>query len=211
VRPATEYRYLLIGSPAGAYFKGGIKPVSVWLSTEYVRAAPGGTGAAKCGGNYAASLLAQAQAAEQGCDQVVWLDAIEHRFIEEMGGMNLFFVFGSGGTARLVTPELSGSILPGITRNSLLQLASDAGFAVEERKIDVDEWQKKVAAGEITEVFACGTAAVVTPVGAVDGPSGGWTIGSGEPGPVTMRLREELIGIQYGHRPDPFGWVHKVA
>ena len=150
VRPANEYRYLVIGSPAGAYFKGGIKPVSVYLSTEYVRASPGGTGAAKFGGNYAASLLAQAQAAEMGCDQVVWLDAIERRYVEEMGGMNLFFVFGSGGSARLVTPELSGSLLPGITRDSLLQLAVDAGFAVEELKIDIDEWQKKAAAGEIT-------------------------------------------------------------
>ena len=147
VRPANEYRYMVIASPAGAYFKGGIKPVSVWLSTEYVRACPGGTGAAKFGGNYAASLLAQAQAAENDCDQVVWLDAAERRYVEEMGGMNLFFVFGSGGSARLVTPELSGSILPGVTRDSLLQLATDAGFAVEERKIDVDEWQKKAAAG----------------------------------------------------------------
>ncbi len=123
VRPANEYRYLVIGSPAGAYFKGGIKPVSVWLSHEYVRASPGGTGAAKFGGNYAASLLAQAQAADNGCDQVVWLDALERRYVEEMGGMNLFFVFGSGGSARLVTLELSGSLLPGITRDSLLQLA----------------------------------------------------------------------------------------
>src|SRR6202023_1108326 len=130
VRPANEYRYLVIASPVGAYFKGGIKPVSVWLSTEYVRACPGGTGAAKFGGNYAASLLAQAQATQNGCDQVVWLDAVERRYVEEMGGMNLFFVFGSGGTARLVTPELSGSILPGVTRDALLQLAADAGFAV---------------------------------------------------------------------------------
>lgn len=148
MRPANEYRCLVMASPAGAYFKGGIKPVSVWLSTEYVRACPGGTGAAKFGGNYAASLVAQAQAADNGCDQVVWLDAAERRYVEEMGGMNLFFVFGTGGSARLVTPELSGSLLPGITRDSLLQLATDAGFAVEERKIDVDEWQKKAAAGE---------------------------------------------------------------
>ena len=167
VRPANQYRYLLIASPAGAYFKGGINPVNVWVSTEYVRACPGGTGAAKFGGNYAASLLAQAQAAENGCDQVVWLDAVERRFVEEMGGMNLFFVYGSGGTARLVTPELSGSLLPGITRDSLLHLAIDAGFSVEERKIDIDEWQKKAAVGEITEVFACGTAAVITPVAQV--------------------------------------------
>ena len=164
MRPAKQYRYLVIGSPAGAYFKDGIKPVSVWVSTEYVRASPGGTGAAKFGGNYAASLVAQAEAAEHGCEQVVWLDAVERRYIEEMGGMNLFFVFGSGGSARLVTPELTGSLLPGITRDSLLQLATDAGFAIEERKIDIDEWQKKAAAGEITEVFACGTAAVITPV-----------------------------------------------
>src|SRR4029078_5684382 len=117
---ATESRYVVVASPPGAYFKGGIKPVSVWLSTEYVRACPGGTGAAKFGGNYAASLLAQAQARENGCDQVVWLDAIERRYIEEMGGMNLFFVFGSGGTARLVPPELSGASLPRGTREDLL-------------------------------------------------------------------------------------------
>jgi branched-chain amino acid aminotransferase len=211
VRPATEYRYLVIGSPAGAYFKGGIKPVSVWLSTEYVRASPGGTGAAKFGGNYAASLLAQAQATEHGCDQVVWLDAIERRYIEEMGGMNLFFVFGSGGSARLVTPELSGSLLPGITRDSLLQLAVDAGFAVEERKIDVEEWRKGVAAGEITEVFACGTAAVITPVSLVKYGEGEFTIADGEPGEVTMALRDTLTGIQRGTFADTHGWMARLS
>lgn len=210
VRPADEYRYLVIGSPAGAYFPRGIKPVSVWLSHEYVRACPGGTGAAKFGGNYAASLLAQAQAAENGCDQVVWLDAIERRYVEEMGGMNLFFVFGSGGTARLVTPELSGSLLPGITRDSLLQLALDAGFAVEERKIDVDEWQKKAAAGEITEVFACGTAAVITPVSHVKHGEGEFTIADGEPGEVTMALRDTLTGIQRGTFADTHGWMARL-
>ena len=211
VRPANEYRYLVIGSPAGAYFPRGIKPVSVWLSTEYVRASPGGTGTAKFGGNYAASLLAQAQAAEQGCDQVVWLDAIERRYVEEMGGMNLFFVFGSGGTARLVTPELSGSLLPGITRDSLLQLASDAGFTVEERKIDVDEWQKKAAAGEITEVFACGTAAVITPVSHVKNGDGQFTIADGEPGEITMALRDTLTGIQRGTFADTHGWMARLS
>jgi branched-chain amino acid aminotransferase len=210
VRPATQYRYMVIGSPAGAYFKGGIRPVSVWLSTEYVRASPGGTGAAKFGGNYAASLLAQAEAAEHGCDQVVWLDAIERRYVEEMGGMNLFFVFGSGGSARLVTPELSGSLLPGITRDSLLQLATDAGFSVEERKIDVDEWQKKVAAGEITEVFACGTAAVITPVSHVKFGDGEFTIADGEPGEVTMALRDTLTGIQRGTFADTHGWMTRL-
>ena len=211
VRPSTQYRYMVIASPAGAYFKGGLKPVSVWLSTEYVRASPGGTGAAKFGGNYAASLLAQAEAAEHGCDQVVWLDAIERRNVEEMGGMNLFFVFGSGGSARLVTPELSGSLLPGITRDSLLQLASDAGFSVEERKIDVDEWQKKAAAGEITEVFACGTAAVITPVSHVKSGDGEFTIANGEPGEVTMALRDTLTGIQRGTFADTHGWMTRLG
>lgn len=211
VRPATQYRYMVIGSPAGAYFPGGIKPVSVWLSTEYVRASPGGTGAAKFGGNYAASLLAQAEAAAQGCDQVVWLDATERRYVEEMGGMNLFFVFGSGGSARLVTPELSGSLLPGITRDSLLQLASDAGYPVEERKIDIDEWQKKAAAGEITEVFACGTAAVITPVSHVKSGDGEYTIADGQPGEVTMALRDTLTGIQRGTFADTHNWMTRLG
>jgi branched-chain amino acid aminotransferase len=211
VRPAKQYRYLVIASPAGAYFPRGIKPVSVWLSTEYVRAAPGGTGAAKFGGNYAASLLAQAEAAQNGCDQVVWLDAVERRFVEEMGGMNIFFVLGSGGTARLVTPELSGSLLPGITRDSLLQLAIDAGFSVEERKIDIDEWQKKAAAGEITEVFACGTAAVITPVAHVKYGDTEFTIADGQPGEVTMALRDTLTGIQRGTFADTHGWMSRLA
>src|SRR5271169_2519288 len=211
VRPAKQYRYLVIGSPAGAYFKNGIKPVTVWISTDYVRASPGGTGAAKFGGNYAASLVAQAEAAENGCEQVVWLDAVERRFIEEMGGMNLFFVFGSGGSARLVTPELSGSLLPVITRDSLLQLATDAGFAIEERKIDMDEWQKKTAAGEITEVFACGTAAVITPVSLVRYADGEFTIADGEPGEVTMALRDTLTGIQRGTFADTHGWMARLG
>ncbi|WP_158894974.1 branched-chain amino acid aminotransferase [Amycolatopsis anabasis] len=210
-RPANSYLYSLIASPAGSYFAGGVKPVSVWLSTEYVRAAPGGTGFAKCAGNYAASFVAQAQAVEQGCDQVVWLDAIEHRWVEEMGGMNLFFVFGSGADARVVTPELSGSLLPGVTRDSLLTLAADFGHTVEERRISTEEWEKAAASGELTEVFACGTAAVITPVGRVKGPDTEFTVAGGEPGPVTMKLREELTGIQEGTRPDPHGWMHKLA
>jgi branched-chain amino acid aminotransferase len=210
VRPAKQYRYLVLASPAGAYFKGGIKPVSVWVSTEYVRASPGGTGAAKFGGNYAASLVAQAQAAEQGCDQVVWLDAVERRYVEEMGGMNIFFVFGNGASARLVTPELSGSLLPGITRDSLLQLAHDAGIGVEERKIDVDELQKKTVAGEITEVFACGTAAVITPIAHVKYGDGEFTVADGQPGEVTMALRDTLTGIQRGTFADTHDWMARL-
>ncbi|MFI6919633.1 branched-chain amino acid aminotransferase [Nonomuraea spiralis] len=205
--PSKTYKYMVIASPAASYFSGGIKPVSVWLSTDYTRAAPGGTGFAKCGGNYAAAFVAQREAVENGCDQVVWLDAHKHEYVEEMGGMNLFFVFGN----KLVTPALTGTLLPGITRDSILELADDLGLEAEERLISVDEWESACAAGELTEVFACGTAAVVTPVGSVRGADRSWTIADGTPGPVTMRVREELVGIQYGARPDTRGWIHKIA
>jgi branched-chain amino acid aminotransferase len=210
VRPANAYSYLLIASPAGPYFVRGVQPVSVWLSTEYTRAAPGGTGEAKCAGNYAASLVAQAQAADKGCDQVVWLDAHEHRYVEEMGGMNLYFVYGSGDDARVVTPKLSGTLLPGITRDSLLRMAADLGYATEEGLISTDEWRAGNASGELTEVFACGTAAVITPVGQVKSAAHEWTVGDGTPGPITMRLRQALLDLQTGHAPDPHGWMHKL-
>jgi branched-chain amino acid aminotransferase len=211
VRPSNTYSYLLIASPAGAYFSGGIHPVSVWLSTEYVRAAPGGTGAAKFAGNYAASLLAQQQAAAKGCDQVVWLDAIERRWVEEMGGMNLYFVFGEGANARIMTPQLTGTLLPGVTRDSLLKVAASLGIPASEDRISVEQWREGTASGEISEVFACGTAAVITPVGSVKSANGDWTVGSGEPGPVTMRLRETLLGIQGGTIADPNGWMHTLV
>lgn len=211
VHPADSYRYILIASPAGAYFKGGIKPVSVWLSTDFVRAAPGGTGAAKFAGNYAASLLAQAQAEEKGCDQVVWLDALEHKYIEEMGGMNLMFVYGTGDDVTIVTPELSGSLLPGITRKSLLQVAEDLGYKVEERKITTDEWREDATSGKMSEAFACGTAAVITPVGRVLSNEGEFTVNGGEPGEVTMKLRETLTGIQRGAVEDKHGWLHTLV
>jgi branched-chain amino acid aminotransferase len=206
--PSSEYLFCVIASPAASYFSGGLKPVTVWLSQEYTRAAPGGTGAVKCGGNYAAAFTAQQQAVDEGCDQVVWLDAAEHRWVEEMGGMNLFFVYGGN---KIVTPALTGSLLPGITRDSLLQLAPKLGIAAEEGRISIDQWQQQCAAGELTEVFACGTAAVITPVGAVKGTDTAWTIGDGSTGPVTQRLREELMGIQYGQLADPFGWVRKIC
>jgi branched-chain amino acid aminotransferase len=211
VKPASSYLFMLIASPAGAYFHGGIKPVSVWLSKEYVRAAPGGTGEAKCAGNYAASLIAQAQAAEQGCDQVVWLDAEERRWVEEMGGMNLYFVYGSGDSARLVTPELTGALLPGVTRSSIIQVAADLGLAASEERISVDDWRDGNADGSITEVFACGTAAVITPVGRVRHSAGEWQVGDGNPGPVTQRLRETLLGIQHGRAVDSHGWMHELV
>lgn len=205
--PSKSYKFMVIASPAASYFSGGVQPVSVWLSTEYTRAAPGGTGAAKCGGNYAGAFVAQRQAVEQGCDQVVWLDSNEHRYVEEMGGMNLFFVFGD----KLFTPALTGTLLPGITRDSILSMAADLGLKAEEGRISIEEWQAGCASGELTEVFACGTAAVVTPVGTVKGADRAWTIGDGTPGPVTLKVREELMGIQFGSRPDPHSWIHKIS
>jgi branched-chain amino acid aminotransferase len=210
-RPANQYLYSLIASPAGAYFAGGVKPVKVWLCHDYVRAAPGGTGAAKCAGNYAASFVAQAQAVAEGCDQVVWLDAVERRWVEEVGAMNLFFVFGSGDDVRLVTPELSGSLLPGITRDSLITLARDLGYTVEERRISTEEWEKKAESGELTEVFGCGTAAVITPVGSVKHTDGEFTIAGGQAGEVSMRLRQALSDIQRGTSPDRHNWLHRLA
>ncbi|HJU84082.1 MAG TPA: branched-chain amino acid aminotransferase, partial [Holophagaceae bacterium] len=149
VRPSREYEFVLFASPAGAYFPKGVKPVTVWISEDYVRAAPGGTGFAKCAGNYAASLVAQAQAQDQGCDQVVWLDAVRREFIEEMGGMNIFFVYQENGRSVVVTPELTGTLLPGVTRDSLLQMARELGFAAEERKISVAEWKAAIAEGRM--------------------------------------------------------------
>ena len=209
VRPSNAAIYLLIATPAAAYFNAA-KPVSVWISTEYVRAAPGGTGEAKCGGNYAASLVAQKAAAQEGCDQVVWLDAVERKWVEEMGGMNLFFVKGTGDKATVFTPSLTGTLLPGITRSSLLTVAKDLGFSVEEGMISVDQWRQGVASGEITEVFACGTAAVISGIGEAKSAQGNFTIGDGKPGPITMKLREHLLGIQHGTVADKHGWMKRV-
>jgi branched-chain amino acid aminotransferase len=211
VRPANEVRFVVIASPVGAYFAGGIKPVSIWLSSTYTRAALGGTGAAKCGGNYAASLAAQLEAQAHGCDQVCFLDAVERRWVEELGGMNLYFVHADG---RLVTPELTGTILEGVTRSSILTLAKEQGLDVEERRVDIDEWRRGVGTGDITEVFACGTAAVITPVGRLVGDGGEVTSPVTTPdglGPVTGRLRQALVDIQYGRSPDTHGWLRRLA
>jgi branched-chain amino acid aminotransferase len=208
---SSSYLFAVIASPVAGYFGAEAAAVSVWLCPDYVRAAPGGTGEAKCGGNYAAAFAGQQQALEHGCDQVVWLDARERRFVEEMGGMNLFFVYGSGAEARLVTPALTGSLLHGITRDSLLKLGPDLGIPAAEGKISVEDWQAGCAAGEITEVFACGTAAVITPVGRVRGDGAEWVIGDGGAGPVTTRLRDELVGIQSGSKPDPYGWIQPLC
>ncbi len=210
VRPAKRYLFLLFGSPSGAYFPKGIKPVSVYISTEYSRAAPGGTGYAKCAGNYAASLIAQAEANRHGCEQVVWLDALHRQQIEEMGGMNLFFVYSQGGRTKLLTPKLTGTLLPGVTRDSILSLAKDQGFDVEEATLTVDKWRADIESGVMTEVFACGTAAVITPVGQVKSKAGEFSVHGGETGPVAAKLREALLDLQHGRTPDRYGWMHRV-
>ena len=206
VRPAHKVAYYVIASPAGAYFHGGVTPVSIWLSTEYARAGKGGTGAAKTGGNYASSLIAQAEAAEHGCAQVLFLDAVEGRYLEELGGMNVVLVYKDG---TLVTPE-SDSILEGITRDSILQLAEDRGHTVERRRVSIDEWREGVESGEIIEAFACGTAAVVTPIAMLKAKD--FEIGSADAlaGELTMSLRAELTDIQYGRRADPHGWMLRL-
>ena len=207
VRPAREVTYCLIASPAGAYFSGGVSPVSIWLSTEFTRAARGGTGAAKCGGNYAASLAPQQEAAAHGCEQVCFLDAAEQTWVEELGGMNLYFVHADG---TLVTPELTGTILEGVTRSSILALAGELGLQVRERRVSVDQWRDGVASGAITEVFACGTAAVVTPLGRLAWEGGEVVMGT-EPGEVTMRVRQAQLDIQYGRASDTHGWLRQLA
>mgnify|MGYP002628548950 CR=1 FL=1 len=210
VRPSNKATYMLIATPAGAYFNAS-EAVNVWISTEYVRAAIGGTGEAKCGGNYAASLVAQKQAATQGCDQVVWLDAIERRWVEEMGGMNLYFIRGSGKGATIITPKLTGTLLPGITRDSILSVAKDLGYSVEEAMFSIDDWRDGVASGEISEIFACGTAAVVTSIGAAKSQFGTWTTGDGNPGPITNEIRQTLLAIQHGTIADKHSWNVKVC
>jgi branched-chain amino acid aminotransferase len=207
VKPSAEYLYCVVASSVGNYFKGGAKPVSIWVSENFTRAAPGGTGEAKCGGNYAASLSAQAEAYKEGCDQVVFLDAVEHRWVEELGGMNVFFVFNDGS---IQTPPLTGTILPGVTRDSLLTLARDMGLTVREEQYGIDQWQADAASGKLTEAFACGTAAVVTSIGQVRGRHRNITLGNGEAGQVTERLKTALVDIQRGRAADPHGWMERL-
>jgi branched-chain amino acid aminotransferase len=207
VRPSATAKFQVIASPSANYFGGTLKPVTLWLSEEYIRAAPGGTGAAKCGGNYAASLIAQQEAAENGCHQVAYVDAVEHRWLEELGGMNLFLVTSDG---RLITPELTGTILEGVTRECIITLARDLGYEVEERRVDVDEWRKGAVDGTVTEVFATGTAAAITPIAALRWAGGEAIAGDGAPGATTMQLRAALMDIQYGRAEDRHGWLHPV-
>ncbi|MDX7951083.1 branched-chain amino acid aminotransferase [Lichenihabitans sp. Uapishka_5] len=208
VKPASQYLYMVIASPVGSYFKGGAKPISVWVSRHYTRAAPGGTGAAKCGGNYAASLPAQAEAMRQGCDQVVFLDAAERRWVEELGGMNMFFAFADGS---LQTPPLNGTILPGITRDSIITLARSKGMTVREEPYSIEQWRADAASGTLREAFACGTAAVIAPVGRVEDGANSFAMLEGLANDsVAETLRRELTDLQRGAIADPHGWVQRV-
>jgi branched-chain amino acid aminotransferase len=208
VRAAREVSFRVIASPAGNYFGGELQPVSIWISREYARAGRGGTGAAKCGGNYAASLVAQMEAEEHGCKQVLFLDQFNDNAVEELGGMNVFFVMKDGS---LVTPALTGTILEGVTRDSVMQVAKDMGRSVTERKVTLDEWRDGVASGDIAEVFACGTAAVITPIGVLKDNTE--FIGSEDAtaGETTMAIRAQLLGIQTGTVEDTHGWLTRLA
>jgi branched-chain amino acid aminotransferase len=208
VRAAERVSFHLVASPAGAYFPGGVKPVPVWVSTTQSRAGRGGTGFAKCAGNYAGSLAALAEARSKGCPQALFLDACESRFIEEMAGMNVFVVHRDG---RIATPELGDSILPGVTRASLIELARDEGHAVDERKIALDEVLEGLRDGSITEVFGCGTAAVIFPVAGLRGPDFSIDTRPSEDGGVTMKLRARLTDLQFGRVADPRGWLMRLT
>jgi branched-chain amino acid aminotransferase len=207
VRAAKRVTYCCIASPAGPYFTSGLRPVKIWISTTYTRAAAGGTGAAKCGGNYAASLIAQQEAADQGCDQVMFADAAEHSWIEELGGMNVYLVTTD---QELITPELSGSILEGVTRDSILTLSKEFGLTPVERRIGVKELLDGIGSGLISEVFACGTAAVITPIGELRNDTGSYVVNSGETGETTAALRKSLLDIQYGRTEDTHGWLRRI-
>lgn len=207
VRPANEYRYMVVASPAGAYFKNGPQPLTLWVSEDYNRAGPGGTGGAKCGGNYAASLLPQSEAIEHGCDQVVFLDAVNYEYVDELGGMNLFFVYENEQI--IYTPKL-GTILPGITRDAILTLASESGWEVRETDYALDRWRSDAESGALTEAFACGTAAVITPIGTVKTRRGEFTVGGGEAGKFTMQLRQTILDIQHGRVEDTHGWTTRI-
>lgn len=206
VKPSEKYLCYIILSPVGAYYKGGLSPVKIWISDQYVRVPPGGTGEAKTGGNYAASLFASTEAARQGYDQVLWLDAVHRKYVEEVGSMNICFFYDG----RVVTSPLKGTILDGITRRSVLALVREMGIEVEERALAVEEILEGVESGRLKEAFGTGTAAVVSPVGQFTFHDRTVTLGGGRPGELTLKLYETLTGIQYGRLADRNGWVETV-
>ncbi|WP_430868736.1 branched-chain amino acid aminotransferase [Demequina aurantiaca] len=208
VRASHEVEFLVMACPVGAYFPDGVKPVSIWVAQGYHRAGPGGTGTAKSAGNYAASLLPQQQAQDNGCQQVLFLDAREDKYIEELGGMNVFAVRRDGS---VLTPRLTGTILEGVTRSSVITLLQESGREVVERDVTLEELRAGIETGEVAEVFACGTAAVVTPLGSLKSPDFDVVVGDGSAGPVTMGIRQTLTDIYYGRAEDTHGWMRRVG
>ncbi len=206
VKPSDSYIFFIILSPVGAYYREGFNPIKIFVTDKYVRAVPGGVGDVKTGGNYAASLMASEEAKKLGYTQVLWLDALERRYVEEVGTMNIFFYFED----ELVTPKLTGSILPGITRDSVLRMTKDWGLPVKERRISIEEVIEGIRSGRLKECFGTGTAAVISPVGWLAYKGEEYIINNGQTGPLAKRLFDELTGIQYGDRPDPYGWIQFV-
>jgi branched-chain amino acid aminotransferase len=207
LRESTEFAFLMMAFLADGFSQYEVTPLSVMISHEYTRAVPGGTSSVKCAANYGPSLIAQRKAREAGCQQVVWLDAIKHRWIEDMGGMNLFFVAGDA----VITPRVTATLFPGVTRDSLLTLAAQEGLVVREQRVSVDRWREGCRSGAITETFAASTSAAITPVGQVRDEDGDFVVGTGEAGPVTTRLRTALLDVQHGRRPAPENWLYRVC
>ena len=207
VRPSNTYLFYIIVGPVAAYYKEGLNPVKIWVETEYVRAAPGGTGEAKTSGNYAASLLAAEKAKEKGFTQVLWLDAVERKYVEEVGTMNMFFVIGD----EVITAPLTGTILPGITRDSVLRILKDWGINVSERSLRIDEVVEAAENGSLKEAFGTGTAAVISPVGQITYKGKDYVIAGGKMGQLSQRLYDEIVAIQYAEKPDPYGWVDRIV
>jgi branched-chain amino acid aminotransferase len=203
VRPAKEYLLLIILGPVGPYYKEGFAPIKIFVESHYTRSAPGGLGDVKAGASYAASLLATELAAQQGYTQLLWLDAIHHRYVEEVGSMNMYFVIDS----KIVTSSLTGTVLPGVTRSSVLEVAKDLGFTIEERLLDIDEVLAARRSGKLSEAFGSGTAAVISPVGLLSYKGEDLIIGEGQVGPITQKIYDELVGIQYGYQSDRRGWM----
>ena len=207
VRPARTYLFYIIIGPVGAYYKEGLNPVKIHVEDFFVRAAIGGTGEAKTSGNYASSLLAAEEAKKKGFTQVLWLDAAERKYVEEVGTMNMFFVIED----EVITAPLNGSILPGVTRDSVIRIVKEWGMKLSERSLAIDEVIAAAKDGRLKEAFGTGTAAVISPVGQITYKGEDYIVGGGKMGELSQKLYDEIVAVQYGHKPDPYGWVERIG
>ena len=207
VRPANSYLFYIIIGPVGAYYKEGLNPVKIYVEDFFVRAAIGGTGEAKTSGNYASSLLAAEEAKKKGFTQVLWLDAAERKYVEEVGTMNMFFVIED----EVITAPLNGSILPGVTRDSVIRIVKEWGMKLSERSLAIDEVIAAAKDGRLKEAFGTGTAAVISPVGQITFKKEDYIVGGGKMGDLSQKLYDEIVAVQYGHKPDPYGWVYRIS